>query len=175
MPFGLRDFPAVASFGFQRQIAASRRLLRPPTSPTSMLETIGRDKLLFHTMVGSNDIERSRRFYNAVLGVLGVPEPMNNIAGSGHMRLFYPNPGGTNFIVTQPINDEPATVANGATVAFSCSSPKQVQQFHDVAVANGGTSIEDAPGPRESAMGTIHLTYVRDPDGNKLCGIHIPG
>jgi hypothetical protein len=44
-----------------------------------------------------------------------------------------------------------------------------------MAVANGGTSIEEAPGPRESAMGTIHLTYVRDPDGNKLCGIHIPG
>lgn len=119
--------------------------------------------MLFHTMVGSNDIERSRQFYNAVLGVLGMPEPINNIAGSGHMRLFYPNPGGTNFIVTQPINDEPATVANGATVAFSCNSPEQVQQFHDVAVANGGTSIEDAPGPRESAMGTIHLTYVRDP------------
>lgn len=131
--------------------------------------------MLFHTMVGSNDIERSRRFYNAVLGVLGVPEPMINIAGSGHTRLFYPNQGGTNFIVTQPINDEPATVANGSTVAFSCNSPEQVQQFHDVAVANGGTSIEGAPGPRESAMGTIHLTYVRDPDGNKLCGIHIPG
>ncbi|PLK22358.1 glyoxalase [Porphyrobacter sp. TH134] len=130
--------------------------------------------MLFHTMVGSNDIERSRQFYNAVLGVLGVPEPMNNIAGSGHTRLFYPNPSGTNFIVTQPINDEPATVANGATVAFSCNSPAQVQQFHDVAVANGGTSIEAPPGPRESAMGTIHLTYVRDPDGNKLCGIHIP-
>ena len=66
-------------------------------------------------------------------------------------------------------------MANGSTVAFSCNSPEQVRQFHDVAVANGGTSIEDLPGPRESAMGTIHLAYVRDPDGNKLCGIHIPG
>jgi len=130
--------------------------------------------LLFHTMVGSNDIERSRQFYNAVLGTLGVGEGATNVAGSGHIRLFYSNKGGTNFIVSQPINDEPATVANGSTVAFSCDSPEQVKLFHATALANGGTSIEDRPGPRESAMGTINLAYVRDPDGNKLCGIHIP-
>ena len=89
-------------------------------------------------------------------------------------RLFYRNEGGTNFVVTEPINDEPATVANGSTVAFSCDSPEQVREFHAVAIANGGTSIEDLPGPRETRIGTIHLAYVRDPDGNKLCGIHIP-
>lgn len=131
--------------------------------------------MLFHTMVGSNDIERSKRFYNAVLGTIGAKEAIINMAGSGHTRLFYRNPAGTNFIVSEPINDEPATVANGSTVAFACSSPEQVKQFHDTAVANGGTSIEDAPGPRDSAMGQIHLAYVRDPDGNKLCAIHIPG
>ena len=136
---------------------------------------IRRDNLLFHTMIGSNDIERSKRFYNAVLGALGHGEATLNMAGSGHTRLFYRKEGGTNFIVTQPINDEPATVANGSTVAFSCKSPEQVRQFHEVAIANGGTSVEDLPGPRASAMGTIHLAYVRDPDGNKLCGIHIPG
>jgi predicted lactoylglutathione lyase len=65
-------------------------------------------------------------------------------------------------------------VGNGSTVAFSCASPEQVELFHTTAIANGGTSIEDQPGPRDSAMGTIHLAYVRDPDGNKLCGIHIP-
>lgn len=125
-------------------------------------------------MIGSNDIERSKRFYNAVLGTLGVGEAALNMAGSGHTRLFYRNAGGTNFIVSEPINDQPATVANGSTVAFSCNSPEQVRLFHDTAVANGGTSIEDLPGPRESAMGTIDLAYVRDPDGNKLCAIYIP-
>jgi catechol 2,3-dioxygenase-like lactoylglutathione lyase family enzyme len=125
-------------------------------------------------MVGSNDIERSRRFYNAVLSALGAGEAITNVAGSGHTRLFYRNEGGTNFIVTEPINDEPATVANGSTVAFACDSPEQVELFHATAVANGGSSVEDQPGPRESAMGTIYLAYVRDPDGNKLCGIHIP-
>ncbi len=131
--------------------------------------------MLFHTMVGSNDIERSKRFYDEVLSVLGVSEATLNIAGSGHTRLFYRNENGTNFIVTEPINDEPATVANGSTVAFSCNSPEQVKEFHDVAIANGGTSVESPPGPRMSpSMGAIELAYFRDPDGNKLCGIHFP-
>jgi len=131
--------------------------------------------VLFHTMVGSNDIERSKRFYDEVLGTLGVGEPARNIADSGHVRLIYNNGNETNFIVSQPINDEPATVANGSTVAFSCDSPEQVRQLHDTAIANGGTSIEAPPGPRQTAsMGTIELAYFRDPDGNKLCGIHFP-
>ena len=131
--------------------------------------------MLFHTMVGSNDIERSKRFYDEVLSVLGVSEATLNIAGSGHTRLFYRNENGTNFIVTEPINDEPASVANGSTVAFSCNSPEQVKEFHDVAIANGGTSVEAPPGPRMSpSMGAIELAYFRDPDGNKLCGIHFP-
>ncbi|WP_347303304.1 VOC family protein [Croceibacterium sp. TMG7-5b_MA50] len=131
--------------------------------------------MLFHTMVGSNDIERSKRFYDEVLGVLGVGKATLNIADSGHTRLFYRGENGTNFIVSQPINDEPASVANGSTIAFSCGSPEQVKQFHDTAVAAGGASIEAPPGPRATAsMGIIELAYVRDPDGNKLCGIHFP-
>ena len=130
--------------------------------------------LLYHVMVGSNDIERSREFYDAVLGTLGAGEAMLNKTDSGYTRLFYRQEGGTNFCVTEPINGERATAANGGTVAFSCSSPNQVQQFHDVAVAHGGTSIEEAPGSRDTSMGPIHLAYVRDPDGNKLCAIHWP-
>lgn len=124
-----------------------------------------------HVMVGSNDIERARRFYDAVLGTLGVGEPFVNKAGSGHTRLFYRHAGGT-FCVTEPINGEQATFANGGTIGFKCDSPEQVQAFHDTAVAHGGQSIEEPPGLRESQMGAMHLAYVRDPDGNKLCAIH---
>ena len=131
--------------------------------------------MLFHTMVGSNDIERSRDFYDAVLGALGGSAAMTNVADSGHTRLFYRTKGGTTFAVTEPINGEPATVGNGSTVAFACASPEKVREFHDVAVAHGGIAIEDEPGPSDTPMGTIHLAYVRDPAGNKLCGIHIPG
>ena len=123
-----------------------------------------------HVMVGSNDIERSKIFYDAVLGVLGAGEPTRNVAASGHTRLFYRHDGNT-FGISEPIDDEPATHANGATIGFKCASPEQVKEFHDVAVANGGTSIESPPGVRESNMGSMHLSYVRDPDGNKLCAI----
>jgi catechol 2,3-dioxygenase-like lactoylglutathione lyase family enzyme len=126
-----------------------------------------------HVMVGSNDIERSKRFYDAVLATLGAGEPLRNMAGTGHTRLFYRHDGST-FCVTEPINGEPATSANGGTIGFKCHSPEQVQQFHDVAVAHGGTSIEAAPGLRESKLGSLHLAYVRDPDGNKLCALYRP-
>lgn len=126
-----------------------------------------------HVMVGSNDIERSNRFYDAVLGVLGVGEPFRNQSGTGHTRLFYRHDGGT-FSISQPINGEPATFANGGTIGFKCSSTEQVRQFHDVAVAHGGTSIEDPPGQREGTLGVLHLAYVRDPDGNKLCALYRP-
>lgn len=126
-----------------------------------------------HIMVGSNDMAKSRNFYDKVLGVLGFAgEPLAHTAKTGHERLFYRHDGST-LCVSQPINDQPATHANGGTIAFKCDSPEQVREFHDVAVANGGTSIEEAPGPRDGgALGTMHLSYVRDPDGNKLCAIY---
>lgn len=126
-----------------------------------------------HIMVGSNDIERSKRFYDAVLGTLGAGEPHRNQAGTGHTRLFYRHDGST-FCVSEPIDGEPATCANGGTIGFKCDSPEQVKVFHDTAVAHGGTSIQDPPGLRAGAMGDLYLAYVRDPDGNKLCAIHRP-
>jgi catechol 2,3-dioxygenase-like lactoylglutathione lyase family enzyme len=124
-------------------------------------------------MIGANDIEKSKRFYNAVLAVLGAGEPMKHVNDTGQKRYFYMH-GGSTFCLTQPINGEPVTVANGSTIGFVCNSLEQINEFHDVAVANGGTSIEEAPGPRESTMGAINLCYFTDPDGHKICGFHRP-
>ncbi len=124
-----------------------------------------------HIMIGSNDIEKAKRFYDAVLATLGAGEPLRNKADSGHTRLFYRHEGST-FCISEPINGEAATSANGATIGFKCSSPEQVKEFHDTAVAHGGISIEDPPGLRDNGMGGMHLSYVRDPDGNKLCAIY---
>ena len=126
-----------------------------------------------HIMVGSNDLARSKRFYDAVLAVLGAGEPLQNQTITGHSRLFYRHDGAS-FCVSEPIDGELATHANGGTIGFKCSSPEQVQQFHDVAVAHGGTSIEEPPGLRESKFAAMYLAYVRDPDGNKLCALHRP-
>lgn len=130
--------------------------------------------MLNHVMIGSSDIEKSKSFYNAVLGVLGAGAPMEHVNDTGQTRLFYIHDGST-FSVSEPINGKPATAANGSTIGFICSSPEQLKEFHDVAVANGGTSVEDPPGPRESDMGVMHLCYFLDPDGHKICGIHRPG
>lgn len=124
-----------------------------------------------HIMVGSSDIEKSKRFYDAVLGTLGAGEPFRGKAPTGQERLFYRHGGGS-FGVSEPINGEEASFANGGTIGFKCDSPEQVQKFHDAAVAFGGQSIEDPPGLRDGAMGAMHLAYVRDPDGNKLCAVY---
>jgi catechol 2,3-dioxygenase-like lactoylglutathione lyase family enzyme len=126
-----------------------------------------------HVMLGTHDIERSKRFYDAVLGVLGASEAVQNINKTGQRRLFYRHDGAT-FCVSEPIDGQAASCGNGSTVGFKCASPAQLTQFHDVAVAHGGTSIEEPPGPRESVAGVLYLAYVRDPDGNKLCALHRP-
>ena len=126
-----------------------------------------------HVMVGSNDIERSKRFYDAVLGVLGAGPATSNKNATGQVRLFYRHDGST-FCVSEPIDGKPASVANGATIGFKCSSPEQVQAFHDAALAHGGRSIENPPGLREGKAGALYLAYVRDPDGNKLCALYRP-
>lgn len=124
-----------------------------------------------HIMVGSNDLERSKRFYDAVLGTLGAGEPLRNVARTGHTRLFYRH-NGNSFCITEPINGESATFANGGTIGFKCDSPEQVRAFHDAAIAHGGQSIEEPPGLREGSLGAMYLAYVRDPDGHKLCAIY---
>ncbi|MDY7573032.1 VOC family protein [Actimicrobium sp. CCI2.3] len=128
-----------------------------------------------HIMVGTNNIEQSKKFYDAVLGMFGAREPLRNKASTGHHRLFYRHQGNT-FCISEPINGEKATPANGATIGFTCTSAEQVQQFHDTAIAHGGQTAEDPPGLRDGGtMGPMHLAYVRDPDGNKLCAIYRAG
>ena len=124
-----------------------------------------------HVMVGSNDIEKAKHFYDAVLGTLGAGEPFRNVAPQGHTRLFYRHDGNT-LCVSEPLNGESATAANGGTIGFKCNSAEQVEAFHTIAIAHGGVSIEEPPGLRDNGFGPMYLAYVRDPDGNKLCALY---
>jgi len=119
-----------------------------------------------HIMVGTNNLDRSKSFYDAVLGTIGVPPAMVD-----RRRIFYMTKGGV-FSVSVPIDGKAASVANGGTIGFACNSPEQVEAWHKAGVANGGTSIEDPPGVREGGMGKLYLAYLRDPDGNKICALH---
>ena len=120
-----------------------------------------------HMMVGSNDIARSKKFYDATFAALGGKPGITD----DHGRLVYMHDGGI-FLVTPPIDGQPATHANGGTIGFVMSSPEQADSWHAAGVANGGAPIEDAPGVREGGFGKLYLAYLRDPDGNKLCALH---
>lgn len=120
-----------------------------------------------HMMVGSNDIDRSKRFYDAIFGATGGKPGMQDDKG----RLIYAHNGGL-FLVTKPINGEPATQANGGTVGFAMESPEQADAWHKAGLESGGTTCEDPPGLRQGGFGKLYLAYLRDPDGNKLCALH---
>ena len=120
-----------------------------------------------HMMVGSNDLDRSKQFYDALFGAIGGKQAMVDPKG----RLMYFHNGGL-FMVTAPIDGEPACHANGGTIGFAMETPAQADAWHAAGVANGGTAIEEDPGLREGNGMKLYLAYLRDPDGNKLCALH---
>src|SRR5689334_2528148 len=104
-----------------------------------------------HIMVGTNDLDKAKAFYDKLLGTLGVKPAKVD----GH-RIFYFTPSGV-FSVSKPINGQPATPANGGTIGFTCASPEQVEAWHAAGVAGGGTSCEDPPGVRNGVVGNMYL------------------
>jgi catechol 2,3-dioxygenase-like lactoylglutathione lyase family enzyme len=120
-----------------------------------------------HVMVGSNDMEASKKFYDAVLGALDYDEGFMDPKG----RCFYRTDTGV-FAITPPIDGEAATHGNGSTIGFLVNSPEQGDAWHTAGLANGGKTCEDAPGMREGS--NIYLAYLRDPSNNKICALHRP-
>ncbi len=118
-----------------------------------------------HIMVGTNDADRSKKFYDATFQAMGGKPGMKDDKG----RLIYMHNGGL-FMVSPPIDGQPATHANGGTVGFAMETG-QADAWHAAGIANGGQSIEDPPGVREGSFGKLYLAYLRDPDGNKLCAL----
>lgn len=121
-------------------------------------------------MVGSNDLDISRAFYDALFGAVGGKPAMQDDKG----RLIYMHDGAL-FMVTKPIDGDPACHANGGTIGFRMASTEQADAWHAAGVAAGGTACEDPPGVREGGFGKLYLAYLRDPAGNKLCGLHRVG
>jgi len=124
-----------------------------------------------HVTVGANDVEASRAFYDAALGALGIgpgqgPDPKG--------RYWWRTPRGA-FAVGKPIDGGEACHANGGTIGFGATKLEMIQAFHDAGVANGGKAIEDPPGERTGAFGTLNLAYLRDPSGNKICAMYRVG
>ena len=113
-----------------------------------------------HVMIGSNDLERSRRFYDATFVALGGNPGEMDPRG----RVIYSHEGGR-LMITKPIDGKPATVANGGTIGIAAATPDHVRAWHAAGTAHGGTAIESPPAERPN--GAL-VAYLRDPDGNKL-------
>jgi len=120
-----------------------------------------------HIMVGANDIEESKVFYDAVLGAMGCKPGVIDEKG----RCFYFTKYGI-FAISKPIDGEPACTGNGSTIGFAAEDSAAADAWHAAGLANGGTTCEELPGVRESASGKLYLAYLRDPAGNKICACH---
>ena len=120
-----------------------------------------------HVMLGATDVEKSKSFYDAILGALGYEPGVTDEKG----RVFWMNKTGI-FSISKPIDGEPACNGNGSTLGFSAESSEAANAWHAAGLENGGTDCEDPPGPREGSTGSIYLAYLRDPSGNKICALH---
>jgi len=119
-----------------------------------------------HIMVGANDVQESKVFYDAVLGALGHKPGAIDDKG----RCFYITEGGI-FAISKPIDGEPACHGNGSTIGFTAKDAEAIDAWHASGVANGGTTCEDPPGVREGGGRKMYLAYLHDPAGNKICAL----
>ena len=120
-----------------------------------------------HIMVGANDIQESKTFYDAILGALGHEPGVIDEKG----RCFYFTRSGI-FSISIPIDGEPACHGNGSTIGFAAKDPATADAWHEAGLSNGGTTCEEPPGAREGSTGSLYLAYLRDPAGNKVCALH---
>lgn len=123
--------------------------------------------MIGYVTFGTNDREKSAKFYDAIAKEMGVGRMMDNetFIAWGEMG------GAPGIAATKPFNGEAATVGNGTMVALQARDEDQVKRIYDIALANGG-SDEGAPGPRGESF---YAAYFRDPDGNKLNAFVVTG
>ena len=120
-----------------------------------------------HMMVGTNDMARAKAFYDALFAAMGgQPGKEDSLGRVGYMHR------GAMFLISKPIDGQPATPGNGGTLGFGVESPEEADAWHKAGTSHGGTAIEDPPGERNGPAGRLYLAYLRDPDGNKLCALH---
>lgn len=123
---------------------------------------------LNYVMIGSNDVEKAREFYDAVLPAIGgklIAEYMPH-------AFCYEMRGGGRIWVATPFDEATATPGNGNMVGLSCESIEEVQEAHRIGLSKGGTNEGD-PGARPKYGPDFYGSYIRDLDGNKMSFVFI--
>lgn len=121
-----------------------------------------------HIMLGADDVAESKKFYDAIMDVLGHKPGVMDEKG----RCFYYERSGV-FSLSKPIDGSPASCGNGSTIGFAADTPEIIDAWHAAGLASGGSAIEDPPGVREGGGQKMYLAYLRDPSGNKICALHM--
>lgn len=117
--------------------------------------------MIHHVSVGTNDLGRSKRFYDAVLPIVGIMPLTEDECGLGYAS------GTFHFSVQVPIDGKPASVGNGTHIAFAVEDRGMVDRFHATALAHGGRD-DGPPGLRPDYDANYYGAFVRDPDGHKI-------
>lgn len=118
--------------------------------------------MIGYVTIGTNDLEKAKTFYDAVLAPVGGKRTFAN----GDRMQFYGSSATPGMIaISKPYDEKPASAGNGSMFGFPATSTEQVDAAHAAALAAGGT----CDGPPGQRMPTFYGAYVRDPDGNKLC------
>lgn len=117
--------------------------------------------MIHHVSLGTNDVSRARAFYDPVLAVLGI-RLLRSSDGSADYGV-----GSFLFSLETPVDGQPATVGNGTHVAFAAGRRAMVDEFHLVALSNGGRD-GGPPGLRPQYDANYYAAFVFDPDGNKI-------
>jgi len=120
-----------------------------------------------HIMIGANDVQESKIFYDAILGTMGHEPGVIDDKG----RCFYFTKYGV-FALSKPIDGNLACHGNGSTIGFTATTTDIADDWHAAGIANGGVTCEEPPGVRDGVIGKIYLAYLRDPSGNKICALH---
>ncbi len=121
--------------------------------------------MIGYTMVGTNDLERSMRFYDPIFAEMGLDQCWRDGQCASWGRQddeAFPR-----FFTGYPFNGEAANVGNGSMTAFLVNEPRLIDRLYELAMQNGGID-EGGPGYRPQYDARFYAAYVRDPDGNKV-------
>ncbi len=123
--------------------------------------------MIVHICFGTTDLERAGKFYDAIAQELGAAR-----SHASDTAIYWSKPGsGVGFAATIPYDGNRASNGNGTMATIGAENQDMVDRIHAAALANGGTD-EGAPGPRPNGM---YCAYWRDPDGNKMNAVAMPG
>jgi catechol 2,3-dioxygenase-like lactoylglutathione lyase family enzyme len=124
--------------------------------------------VIHHVSLGSNDLARAKRFYDALMALLGM-----RLLNEDAQSLDYGS-ADIVFSLERPVNGKPASVGNGVHSAFAARDRATVQEFHRLALELGGSS-DGEPGLRPQYDPNYYGAFVRDLDGNKIEAVTYSG